>query len=188
MCYRYSKDVDELLHHQYNPEEYKTWVEMKQATLFCHGIPGVGKTILTTIIVDDLIHEFRDDRTVGIAYIYFNFKSKDERTMEHLAASLLKQLARSQMSLPKSIQDLHDNHVYRKTRPTLQEIMDTIKCITLMYSRIFIVVDALDKSSDCRRQFLSEIFSLQNSAKINILATSRPISDIQGEFAASQNI
>jgi hypothetical protein len=36
--------------------DYKQWVAAIQQTLFCPGIPGAGKTILTSVVVDDL-HE-----------------------------------------------------------------------------------------------------------------------------------
>jgi hypothetical protein len=32
--------------------EYQTWVETNKQTLFCPGIPGAGKTILTSIVVE----------------------------------------------------------------------------------------------------------------------------------------
>jgi hypothetical protein len=54
-----------------------------------------------------------------------------------------------------------------------------------MYSRVFIIVDALDEcqaSDSCRSTFLSEIFSLQAKTGANIFATSRPIPDVEDEF------
>ena len=60
--------------------------------LFCPGIPGAGKTILTSIVVDDLTTRFSNDPSVGIAYVYCNFRRRDEQKAEELFASLLKQL------------------------------------------------------------------------------------------------
>src|SRR6267154_535868 len=34
--------------------EYQSWRERKKQTLFCPGIPGAGKTILTSIVVEEL--------------------------------------------------------------------------------------------------------------------------------------
>jgi hypothetical protein len=34
--------------------EYQAWLKTKKQTLFCPGIPGTGKTILTSIVVYDL--------------------------------------------------------------------------------------------------------------------------------------
>jgi len=57
-----------------------------------------------------------------------------------------------------------------------------------MYSRAFIVVDALDEcraSNGCRSRFLSEIFNLQAKSKANIFATSRFIPEITERFEGS---
>ena len=32
--------------------EYQTWLKTSKQTLFCPGIPGAGKTILTSIVID----------------------------------------------------------------------------------------------------------------------------------------
>jgi hypothetical protein len=57
-----------------------------------------------------------------------------------------------------------------------------------MYSRAFIVVDALDECQaidGCRSRFLSEIFNLQAKSRANIFATSRFIPEITERFAGS---
>ena len=51
-------------------EEYQEWLKTKKQTLFCPGIPGAGKTILTSIVVNDLNERFSGDSTIGIGYIY----------------------------------------------------------------------------------------------------------------------
>lgn len=57
-----------------------------------------------------------------------------------------------------------------------------------MYSRVFIIVDALDEcqaSNGCRKRFLSEIFDLQPKYGINVLATSRFMPEVLQEFEGS---
>ncbi|KAF7511864.1 hypothetical protein GJ744_003097 [Endocarpon pusillum] len=36
-------------------EKFKTWQNAAKHTLYCHGIPGAGKTFLTSIVIDDLL-------------------------------------------------------------------------------------------------------------------------------------
>jgi hypothetical protein len=43
--------------------------------------------------VDELTARFSNDPTIGITYIYLNFRPKDEQRIDDLLASLLKQLA-----------------------------------------------------------------------------------------------
>jgi hypothetical protein len=173
--------------------EYQTWIATQKETLFCPGIPGAGKTILTSIVVDDLHDRFGPDitSTVALCYVYCNFGRKDEQTLDDLMLSLLKQLGQNQASLPESVRDLYDRHKARRTRPSVEEIGRTLQSVATTYSRIFIIVDALDEcqSSDgCRSRFISEILNLRNRTGANILATSRFIPDISERFQDSASL
>lgn len=165
--------------------EYQDWLSTKNETLYCPGIPGAGKTILTAIVVDDLTSRFRNRPTVGIAYIYFNFRRKDEQKPDVLLASLLKQLAMGQSPLPGSLKTLYDRHKNKQTRPSFDEISRALHDMCTKYSRVFIIVDALDEcqvSNDCRTRFLSEIIRLQANSRLNLFATSRLIPEISQKF------
>ena len=165
--------------------EYQAWLKTDKQTLFCPGIPGAGKTILTSIVIDDLHSRFQDESSVGIAYLYCNFRRRDEQKAEGLLASLLKQLSQERPSLPDIVKTLYDHHKKKQTRPSFDEISRTLRSVAAMYSRVFFIVDALDEcqaSDRCRSKFLSEISSLQAKTRINFFATSRPIPGIEREF------
>jgi hypothetical protein len=62
--------------------------------------------------------------------------------------------------------------------------MDAIRSTAAQYSRIFLVIDALDEcqASEGRRScFLKSIFDLQSATEANIFATSRDIPNIVSE-------
>jgi hypothetical protein len=156
--------------------------------LFCPGIPGAGKTILTSIVIEELTTRFYDNKSIGIAYLYCNFRSQDEQKVDDLLASLLKQLAESQPSLPGTVKDLYDRHQSKRSRPSVYEVSRAIQSVASLYSRVFIIVDALDEcqaSQGCRKTFLSEMFSLQANCGVNVLATSRFIPEITKSFQGS---
>ena len=161
--------------------EFKTWMGSSKQTLFCPGIPGAGKTILTSIVVDELNMRFQRDMNIGIAYIYCDFRRQDQQKVEDILASLLKQLTQSLSSLPDSVKSLHDKHKYERTRPSCDEISSTLQSVVAMYSRVFMIFDALDEcqvTSNCRTRLLSEIFNIQTKCGSNIFATSRNIPEI----------
>jgi hypothetical protein len=78
--------------------EFQEWVNTKQRTLWCPGIPGAGKTILTAIVIEHLLERFQSEPSVVIGYIYCNFRRRDEQKVEDLLANFLKQLTRWQPS------------------------------------------------------------------------------------------
>jgi hypothetical protein len=171
--------------------EFQTWLYTGKQTLFCPGIPGAGKTILTSIVVDDLRNRFRNDITIGIAYIYCNFQRQDEQKAEDLLASLLKELIQCQPSLLGVVKDLYNWHKDKRTRPSFDDISRALQSVASMYSRVFIVVDALDEcqvSDDCRSRLLSDVFNLQTKAGANVFATSRFIPEITEKFEGSTTL
>ncbi|KAH8650278.1 hypothetical protein BGZ60DRAFT_335142, partial [Tricladium varicosporioides] len=169
-------------------EEFQRWLNSDQQTLFCPGIPGAGKTILTSIVVEELTSRFSADPGVGIAYIYCNFQRQDEQKINNLLTSLLKQLAESQSSLPVAVKELYERHKTKQTRPSLEEISRSLQAITTLYCRVFLIVDALDEcqvSEGCRKRFILGLSNLQEKYGVNIFATSRPILSIEKEFNRS---
>ncbi|KAI0200861.1 hypothetical protein F4808DRAFT_460373 [Astrocystis sublimbata] len=172
-------------------KEYQSWIKEPNRTLFCPGIPGAGKTILTSIVVENLENKFCNEDTTTVAYIYCNYKRQDEQTPESLLSSLLKQLAHSQPSLPHHLKDLYDRHQARRTRPNLDEVFKALESVLLLSSRVFIIIDALDECQaldGCSTKFLSAIFDLQTKTRLNIFATSRNVPGINKRFEKALSI
>ncbi|KAF5576103.1 ankyrin repeat [Fusarium pseudoanthophilum] len=171
-------------------KEFQDWVETGK-TLFCPGVPGAGKTIITSIVINELTARFGDDDTVGIAYIYGNYRRFEEQKLDHLLKSLLKQLVQGQSSMPASLKALYDKHKVSKTRASVEEVSVAIHFIAGLYSRVFIVIDALDElkeTSGCRNRFLEEIFKLQTQCAAKTFATSRFIPEITEVFKGDTTI
>lgn len=160
-------------------------MQTEKQTLFCPGIPGAGKTILTSVVVDELTTRFGSVESVGITYLYCNFRQQDEQKAESLLTNLLKQLAQGHPSIPDSVKSLYNSHKDKRTRLSLDDISSTLQSVAHLFSRVFLIVDALDEcqaSDGCRTKFLSEIFNLQAMRGVNIFATSRFLPDIVKKF------
>ncbi|EQL01036.1 Pfs, NACHT and Ankyrin domain protein [Ophiocordyceps sinensis CO18] len=166
--------------------QYLEWLGTKGQTLFCPGIPGAGKTILTSIVIDNLHRKF-DKTDVGVCYVYCNFRRQAEQGITDLLASLLKQLAENQPVLPEGVMDLYTRHKARRTRPSMDEVRQALHSLTVNMSstRLFIVIDALDEchaSNGSRLRFLEAVFQVQATSGANVFATSRNIPEITDMF------
>ncbi|KAJ5988304.1 hypothetical protein N7481_003514 [Penicillium waksmanii] len=163
--------------------QFQTWKATKNQTMFCPGMPGAGKTIISSIVIDHLDQEFQADPTIGIAYVYCNFKRQDSQNGKDLLASLLKQLAAQCQPFPDSVKELYEYHEARRTRPSTEKASKVLLGIVATFSKVFIIVDALDECQASEREhFLSEVFNLQTQQSVNIFATSRFISNIMDQF------
>ncbi|KAI1362951.1 hypothetical protein F5Y08DRAFT_354868 [Xylaria arbuscula] len=171
--------------------EYRKWLSTEREALFCPGIPGAGKTMLASIVVDNLLHLHRDDEKIGICYIFVNFRRVAEQTVENLVASLIKQLESIKNGLSEHLRLLYEKHKKRGTRPSCKELCDTLRSLSANYSRIFMIVDALDEfqpqDNGFRSRFIDELLNLCSKFGVNIFVTSRFIPEITCKFDKVRN-
>jgi len=136
-------------------------------------------------VVDQLLDQHHDDPSVGIAYIYFNFRWTNKQKLDDLLSSLLKQLAEGQSSVPDSVKELYGRYVETQRRPPEQELLEALRNVASLYSKLFLVVDALDEcqvSDGCRNAFIEALINLQASTGVNLFMTSRFIPEITDKF------
>jgi Cdc6-like AAA superfamily ATPase len=152
-----------------------------EKTLFCPGIPGAGKTMLTAIVVEHLQATFENDPSVGVAYFFCNFRRQLEQKPVDLLASLLKQLVQQQPSVPETVESLYRRQGVSRIRPSLEEISKTLQSVIAAYSRTYILIDALDECAT-PKQVLDEVFALQGGTSTSLFSTSRHIPEIEKLF------
>ncbi|KIL92993.1 hypothetical protein FAVG1_04174 [Fusarium avenaceum] len=166
-------------------KECLNWLATPGQILFCQGSQGIGKTFQTSVVIDHLTTRFGEDLYTGLAYIYCNIERRDQQTPEELFACILKQLAECLPSLPAAVQSLYDTHWSERTRPSLQQILDTLQAVIIEFSRVFIVIDALDECGvveGSRETIFLELARLQQQHGINVLVTSQDESKIMLEM------
>lgn len=162
--------------------EFKDWISHTSRAFFCHGIPGAGKTMSTSIVVNHLQGNFHHDASVGIAYLYCNFRQQTQSATD-LIANLLKQFTRP--SVPLDLENIHRRHSINGMPPSFDEVLSILHSVFASYSKAFILIDALDEcrvTDRVRSQLMSALFDLQSKSGANIFVTSRSIPDIKEEF------
>jgi hypothetical protein len=166
--------------------EFKSWISGSRETLFCPGIPGAGKTILASVVIEELFSRHGSNGSVGIAYLYCNFNRR--YGLNVMLESILKQLAQRQSVLPSVLSHLYKTHKSIGSRPSVDELSTAIHSLlakSSLFSQSFLVIDGLDEcqtSGGSRSRLLDIIFHLQESSNVNVLATSRFIPEITQRF------
>ncbi|CAI4213228.1 unnamed protein product [Parascedosporium putredinis] len=179
--------------------KFSPWLEKPRETLFCPGIPGAGKTILTSIVIEDLLNRFKGRKDIGLAYIYCDLRRRGEQTPCALSLNLMRQLTRGREDLPAGVNSrscwrpnaatICNFHHCNWLMPPCEDVEPSLNnVITHLYSRTFIIIDAVDElgvDDDHRSEFLARMLKLQAKCGINLLVTSRPVPDIAEVFKAS---
>lgn len=170
--------------------EFSNWLSGREKTLFCPGIPGAGKTMISAIALDHL-HKTIHDHTVGVAYVFCNYKEHLEQNTLSLLSAILKQLVQAQPAAAGAANALHGLHSAMGTTASAEEISNTLKLTLKHFSTAYIVVDALDECSDKHNtphRLLEKLRDLENTEGIRLMVTSRFIPDIEGEFKSASKL
>ncbi len=157
--------------------EFQQWKDGEGQTLFCPGIPGSGKTTLTSIVIANLLSEHPDLNT-GIAFIYLDYTQQAKQSLENLLAVILRQLGSKGGSVARCVRELYHSHKPTQTssRPTSKNLFDALEMVIPTFQKVFLVVDALDECSspNPRDDFLFHLSKLRGRYGVNVFVTSRP--------------
>jgi hypothetical protein len=115
------------------------------------------------------------NKDTGVACLYLNYKEGETQTPTNLLASLCKQLLLNK-SISPLLQGFYKHHCTRDTKPSLDEVSQVLCTAVSQYSKIYLVIDALDEyPEDQRNMFLGYLSKvILGTPIINMLMTSRP--------------
>jgi uncharacterized protein YPO0396 len=141
-------------------------------------------------VVNHLQKVFKSDDSVAITYMYLNYKEQKEQSVPNLMASLLKQMVQDRHETSNSVKTLYSYHQDRSTRPTLDELTEALKTEIEAYSKVFILVDALDECEHptTRARLLRTLQALTMAGTVQLMVTSRDLPTIAREFRHTKRL
>ncbi|KAL9037234.1 MAG: hypothetical protein Q9180_003837, partial [Flavoplaca navasiana] len=152
------------------------WLSGDPRHMWCHGAPGSGKTVITSIVVNHLRQLFSGKQEVGIAVLYCEWRQQEVQSRVNLLASIWNQLV---VDKPLSMEV---EALYKKTgsrvKPRYHDVLSILKREIERLSSVYIILDALDElaeHNDCSKVLVEALSRLTpvSSQKVRILATSR---------------
>jgi Cdc6-like AAA superfamily ATPase len=166
--------------------EFCDWL-IKKGVLFCPGIPGAGKTFLSSMIINHLQETFQMNQDVGVAYIFCKYNQKSEQDTTSILPSILKQLVQASPLLLEDLRALYERRHRGQPRLQRAELCTMLEKTCQVYSRVYIVIDALDECSDSDRtrdDIISQLLDLELKCNVGLLVTSRSLPEIRARFCS----
>lgn len=157
--------------------QYEDWKNGSTRFLWFHGIPGAGKTVLLSYIIEDVKKYCStipsDDVTYSYYYCYFG-RNQDE--VPHLLRSVINQLCRKSQYVPNEIPDCFN----ASEQPSVPVLIEALSTVLRNFRRVYIILDALDESLE-RQNLLLLLKQLASDSfeKVGLLATSRKEIEIE---------
>ena len=164
-------------------EKFTRWKVDVASRLWLYGIPGCGKTVLSSTIVDHLLQHYHDDLGTATVYFYFDFNDAQKQDTELMLRSLLCQLLQPLTTIPTSLETLFSSCQNGRQQPSLQALLEVTQQTIQGFAQVYVVLDALD---ECKQRLeLMDVLAtvagwqLQN---LHLLMTSRKERDIESSL------
>ncbi|KAF4917995.1 Vegetative incompatibility protein HET-E-1 [Colletotrichum viniferum] len=174
-------------------EEYRRWKTSPGSSLWLYGIPGCGKTILSSAIIYNLKRVAADKH---LLFFYFTFTATSKQSLDGAVRSLIGQLCSKSRLAEEYIASLIASEYNNGSeQPSTTSLCEAFERITQMCDEIYIVLDALDecnlgcnfKNEGCLQWLKSLLGS--KYCNLHLLVTSRREHRIQivfDEFISNQ--
>jgi hypothetical protein len=161
-------------------EKFVEWKAEPGLFLWLHGIPGSGKTILSSTIIEDVLRHCHLSPSKVVAYFYFDFNDVQKQSHEKMIRSLVTCLSTQSASTPAALESLFSSKKNGKQQPTARELLVTLQQMIEEFDEVFIILDALDECNN-RQELLADIREMVGwkIEKLHILVTSREEKDIE---------
>jgi Cdc6-like AAA superfamily ATPase len=161
---------------------FEKWHRQQHSFLWLHGIPGCGKTILSSTIIKHLVDTHHDQL---LLYFYFDFTDAGKQTLDNVLRSLISQHYNKSKDTQKLFDSLFSSCGNGRSQPTCESLCKVFLQMINQAKEIYIVLDALDECRTRKGSFseglLAWIQSLLDlkQRNVHLLVTSRPEHDIE---------
>ena len=174
-------------------DPYTSWlIEDSPQLLWLSGAPGIGKTMISSFLVEELVRLAERSSQITLAYYFCDDKDVKRKTATDILRGLLLQLLRQRPILFKHIQsdfDLSRDSLFTNFHSLWRVFHGIVKDPEA--GEVICLVDALDEcEKESRQLFLTEftkLFCSQQSKKrvVKSIITSRRENDIVESLTAA---
>lgn len=148
--------------------------------VWLYGKPGCGKSILASIIIENLKAHCRPKTETVVAFFYFDFADTEKRKCGNMIRSLITQLCLPNRDVPQALTSLYSSCDNGKTQPPLESLLSLLCEMIQQLQEVFIVLDALDECGEGEKllNILENIAGWETDG-LHILLTSRKDHNIE---------
>lgn len=161
-------------------DAYIRWMQRKIGSLWLHGIPGAGKTVLCSTIIEHMKALCQNDPTLHCAYFYFDFNDREKQTVVGMLRSIIVQLCSLGTEIPPEIDRLYAQCKEGREEPGKEILIEILLSLLKSLGYVFLIMDALDECSE--RGMLVPVIARIRQQDVSLLLTSRKERDLSEGF------
>ncbi|KAI0873130.1 hypothetical protein GGS24DRAFT_517948 [Hypoxylon argillaceum] len=137
-------------------QEFGHWRDHPGSSIWITGIPGAGKSIISSAIIAECLQSTAychgvTSGTTSLAYFFCSYSDEKTHNIVNILSSLASQIARQDKRAFKMLetyhQDLH-KHSQIPAKPSPKRLAEILLHMSTLFHQMYIVVDGLDECGD----------------------------------------
>ena len=127
-------------------QEFKHWTETSNAKLWYYGIPGAGKTVLASSVIEEALRT--SNPSTAVAFFYCDYKDPATQDLSLILGSLAQQFAKQDEESFTKLRDFYKAHNSEHQSNVTYDsdaLSTLVKDVTLVFDSALIIVDGLDE-------------------------------------------
>ncbi|KAG2006936.1 ankyrin repeat domain-containing protein 50 [Coprinopsis cinerea AmutBmut pab1-1] len=156
-------------------KEYKDWKDTKGAVLCATGIPGAGKTVLMSRVIDDLLPlEESADQKICILFIYNRYN--ETFSVGDILKSFILQILQRHSHLVDLVKPLYRRGLLENTSPSDDDLLRVLLKLEDHFDRTYCAIDGVDEVD---RKNLVDLILVLEQLQGNVIFASRPLESLR---------
>ncbi|KAH6904799.1 hypothetical protein BKA70DRAFT_519826 [Coprinopsis sp. MPI-PUGE-AT-0042] len=146
-----------------------------------YGMPGAGKTLLASIVIDILDDHARSSTSpICVNYIYFRYSDHSKANVRWFLEILVKQTVERHDHCLPLFDEIYARHIREKTQPSVEELLSLYQRLSKTMLVTFCILDALDEAPP---EIQIDILEKLASVNVKLFITSRPsLNTVEARF------
>ena len=164
-------------------EAFRIWRDNVKQSLWLYGIPGCGKTVLCSSIIEHVksLCAHPAKKGFAVAFFYFDFSDANKVDVHNLLRSIVAQLSKQRDTGHQEILKLYREYGKEKRKPPNSVLESCVQGLAQQFQGVYLIIDALDECKE-RAAMLGLLSRVLLNTEVNLLCTSRNEQDIQVGF------
>lgn len=150
-------------------EEFQQWLESEHARLWFYGIPGAGKTVLASSVIEEALR--RSSPRAAVAFFYCDYKNADTQDLSNILGSLAQQFAKQDEDSFAKLRNFYEtcNPEHRtNVEYECEALLDLVRAVALVFDSAMIIVDGLDECGTKTSSVVESLIRLHDGENTTI--------------------
>ena len=171
-------------------DTFQAWLRCQHRAIWISGLPGSGKTFLSTVIVENLRAHVDRNLKHKLAFIFGDKSDENSQSCHQILANIIAQVLAELQEIPGHMHAAYSTAI-RHGRPRLSasdQPVHMLKDLALSLDDLYIVIDGLDELKDHATVVESLDYLVESTTNIQIVLLSRELPALRSRIKGLQRI